>query len=274
MSPKSGARVSSSSFASPASACFSSSPPVADRDPFVARPGYFHLAARLLVFLTAISLSAAAAARITCCEIDGRRTCGSPPPSECLGKAKRVIDPSGEATDVKAPLTGAERAAKKAEEARLAAQKEQQKEQERFDRMLLDRFASVDDIEFARQRAVSEIEQKAATAKILLEAALERKKKLDVELDFHKDKPAPESLQKQHEVLLREIAGYQSSIDGKDADVKAVNKRFEENKRRFSEINSGRVISPAAAPKADGMDEIVEGSGSSAGKSEKADKAG
>ncbi len=190
----------------------------------------------LAIFLLGLGLAAPAFARITCCEVDGKRTCGDPPPSQCLSRAKTEFTKGGVAKEVGAPLTAEQKAARKAEGVLAAEEKKKAAEMGRRDRALRDSYTSPQDIDKARDRAVAEIEKNAEQTKNRLDAAQNKQVKLNQEKEFYQKKVLPANLQSQIKDNEAEIAAQQKALQQKDADIEAVKSRFDVDKKRYSEI--------------------------------------
>lgn len=197
---------------------------------------FLHAAALLALGL---GIVAPAAARITCCDVDGKRTCGDPPPQQCINKARTVFDKSGIAKAVEAPLTAEQRVARDAEVVRKKEEERKVAEQARKDSALRDSYSNEKEVDHARDRAIADIEKNAEQAKNRLETALKRQKTLDQEKEFYKKKPMPASLQAQIRDNNSEILAQQKALEQKDADIVAVKERFEADKKRYVQITSG-----------------------------------
>lgn len=184
--------------------------------------------------LLVVSLPASAA--ITCCDVDGKRTCGNPAPQQCLDKAKKVFGKGGVSQEVEAPLTAEQKAKREAEEARLAEEKKQKLEQERRDRALVNSYSSVKEIDAARDRAIAEIEKNAEQAGNRLESAQAKQKTLNQEVEFYQKKPVPGVLQSRIKDNDAEIAAQQAALQKKDADIAATKERYEAEKTRYRQL--------------------------------------
>ena len=184
-----------------------------------------------------LALAMPAAARITCCDVDGKRTCGDPAPQQCINRSKTVFSKGGVAKDVEAPLTAEQRAARDAEEARKKEAERQAAEQARKDRALLDSYTTEKEIDAARDRAIADIEKNAEQAKNRLETAQAKQKKFDQEKEFYLKKPMPAHLKKQVEGNEAEIAAQQQALAQKDADIAAIRERYEADKQRFLKLS-------------------------------------
>jgi len=192
-----------------------------------------------LLLALGLSLSFSAAARIVCCDVNGKRTCGDPPPPQCDARAKTVFGKGGVAKEVEAPLTAEQRAAREAEEARKKEEERKAAEQARKDRALLNSFSNEKELDAARDRSIADIEKNAEQAKNRLESAQAKQKKFDEEKEFYLKKPMPANLKKQMEDNEREIATQQKALEQKEIDIAAARARFEADKQRYRQL-SGR----------------------------------
>ena len=197
----------------------------------------FLRAATLLILGLGVALPAAA--RITCCDVDGKRVCGDPPPPQCINKARTVFDKGGVAKEVEAPLTMEQRATRDAEAVRKKEEEKKAAEQARKDSALRDSYSNAKEIDHARDRAIADIEKNAEQAKNRLEAALKRQKTLEQEKEFYLKKPMPARLQAQIRDNDSEIAAQQKALEQKDTDIVAAKERFEADKQRYVQITSG-----------------------------------
>lgn len=191
----------------------------------------------LLLPVLLVSLSFPAAARIVCCDVDGKRTCGDPPPTQCDNRAKTVFSKGGVAKEVEAPLTAEQRAARDAEAARKKEEEKKAAEQARKDRALLDSYTGEKEIDAARDRAIADIERNAEQAKNRLESAQAKQQKLEQEKEFYLKKPLPAHLKKQLEDNEREIATQQKALAQKDVDIAAARERYAADKLRYQQLS-------------------------------------
>lgn len=189
------------------------------------------------MLLLGLGLALPAAARIVCCDVDGRRTCGDPPPAQCNARAQTVYVKGGTSKSVEAPLTAEQRAAREAEEARKKEEERMAAEQARKDRALLDSYSSEKDIDIARDRVVADIEKNAQDVLIRLEAAQKKQKQLEQEKEFYLKKPMPAQLQQNIVNNAKELATLQKALAQKDADIAAARERFDADKQRYLQIS-------------------------------------
>jgi hypothetical protein len=189
-----------------------------------------------LALLLGMAFALPAAAKITCCDVNGKRTCGDPAPPQCIDKAKKVFDKAGVSRDVERPLTQEELATREAEKVRAAEEKKKAEEMARRDRALRDSYTTEKDIDYALKRAINEIEKNAEQAKNRLEAAEKKRARLDQEKEFYTKKPLPANLQSQIKDNEAEIASQQKALQQKDIDIEATKARFEADKQRYREL--------------------------------------
>lgn len=183
------------------------------------------------------------AAEIVCCDVDGKRTCGDPPPPECTARAKTIYRKGGVAKEIEAPLTAEQRRAREAEEARKREEAKKAAEQARKDRALLDSYSSIHEIDIARDRSLADIEKNTAQLRQRLEAALAKRTKLEQEKEFYLKKPMPAALQKQIDENAADIAALERAIAEKDAAARATRERFEADKQRYLQL-TGKAPKP------------------------------
>lgn len=181
-------------------------------------------------------LSWPAAAGIVCCDVNGQRVCGDPPPPQCDARPKTVYGKGGVARPVEAPPTAEQRAAREAETALRKTKERKAIEQARRDRALLDSYTNEREIDAARDRAIADVERNAEQAQNRLENALTRKEKLDQERELHQKKPLPAHLVKQIEANDTEIAAQQKALKQKEADIAALGERYAADKQRYLQL--------------------------------------
>lgn len=208
-----------------------------------------------LILLLAAMLSAPAAAqgRITyCCTDDnGKQVCSDVLPQQCYGRAYREISPSGRTvrrTD--APLTAEQRAVREDEANKAKEEENRRKERERKNRALLATYATEQDIDYVRDRAVADVEKAITTTKEKQAELLKRQKKLDAEAEFYKKTAMPQALQAQVRDNQAEIKTLQADIEGKQKDIEAIRARYEEEKQLYRELTKKTAGRSDAAPPA------------------------
>jgi len=113
-----------------------------------------------LLLFTILAPSAHAAKSYCCSDERGRQVCGDSLPKECYGRAYREINCQGVTVRrVDAPLNAEQRALKEAEARKAKEEAVKRMEQDRRNRALLATYATEQDIDNARDRAVADIEK-------------------------------------------------------------------------------------------------------------------
>ena len=196
------------------------------------------LSATAALLACCIALPLPVSAKITCCDVDGKRTCGDPAPQQCLYKSKTEFK-GGVAKEVEAPLTPEQRAARDAAEARKKEEARVVAEQTRRDAALLASYSNEKEIDAARDRAISDIEKNASQASARLETAKKKQVKLNQEKEFYAKKPMPAQLESQIKDNDAELAAQQKILDQKEIDIAALKERYEGDKTRFRTLKNG-----------------------------------
>lgn len=203
-------------------------------------------ALRLLPLLMAFAapLAFAQSTRVYCCaDSSGQRICGDTLPQACYARAYREVAPSGRVVkEVEAPLTPEQRAQREAE---IRAQKERaarEAEAKRRDRVLVDSYASVGEIDARRDKEVANIQGDITRSRVREAELIKERAKLD------KLKPAsgpiPRDLVDDLESNAGELAAIRSVIDSKQRDIDNAKARFEADRRRYLELTAARLQPP------------------------------
>ena len=175
--------------------------------------------------------------RTYCCtDASGRRACGDTLPQVCYERAYREVTPGGRVVrDVEAPLTSDQRTKRDAE---LKVQRDKaikEAEAKRRDRVLMDSYATVEEIDARRDREVANITSDLKRAKVQ-EAEL-----LQVRAKLEKLKPAsgaiPRDVVEDLMTNTSELSAVRSIIDSKQRDIDATRARFDADRNRFLELS-------------------------------------
>lgn len=196
--------------------------------------------------LAAGAASAQGVPKVTyCCNDDnGVQVCSDQLPQICYKHAYRVLEGTTVVKRVEAPLSPEQRRQRQIEERRAAEEDRAIREQRRRDRILLDTYNSVQDIEAQRAKAIREIEQGMHQAQQELAELQKKRQALAEETEFYKRKPMPPELQASIRANEADIAAQQSIIDSKKKDIDAVHARFDEDKRRYIHLVRNAPKSP------------------------------
>ena len=196
--------------------------------------------------LAAGAASAQGVPKVTyCCTDDnGVQVCSDQLPQICYKRAYRVLEGTTVVKRVEAPLSPEQRRQRQIEERRAAEEDRAIREQRRRDRILLDTYNSVQDIEAQRAKAIREIEQGMHQAQQELAELQKKRQALAEETEFYKRKPMPPELQASIRANEADIAAQQSIIDSKKKDIDAVHARFDEENRRYIHLVRNAPKSP------------------------------
>ncbi len=197
------------------------------------------LGSALMLLPAVLPVTAVAQGRITyCCSGNGgKQICSDVLPQECYGKAYREINARGMTIrQVAAPLTPEQRAAKEAEDKKAKEEEVKRLEQDRKNRALLATYATEQDIDYARDRAIADVRKAIKESQDKQAELAKRKQKLDAEAEFYKKKTPPPELQSQMRDNDREMKAQQAAIDGRQKDIEALKVRYEEEKLRYREL--------------------------------------
>jgi signal recognition particle GTPase len=198
---------------------------------------------RPLVVLSLLSAclivaEAAAQERVFCCEdAKGRKVCADYMPPECANRAYEERNPQGELIKKYAtPLTPEQQVRHDVELARQEEAKRKAMEEKRRAQALASNYASEQEIDAARDRALAPIEQNLQKTQVKLDAANKVKQRLDRQRQSYKNKPLPEDLQAQIRDNDSELQAQQSAADTYTQEIAKVRSRFADEKQRYLEI--------------------------------------
>lgn len=176
-----------------------------------------------------------------CTDANGKQVCGDIVPQVCYGRAYRELGADGRTVrEIEAPLTAEQRAKKAAEEEQRKEDEARQKEQQRKDQALLDTYASVEDLEAMRKRALEDVSKsiKSAEARIVEIKAL--RKKYENEAEFYKKKKMPAEVQKGLGDTEFEIKAQESIIEAKKKEIGAIEAKYDEDRSRYIDLKRRR----------------------------------
>jgi len=207
--------------------------------------------ARSLLFpLALLAFGAQAAEDFFCCQdpATGRRICGDLLPVQCRGQAYQAFDRAGNLSrEVGPPLTREQKAEQAAEAQRRGKQEAASRELRRKDQALLDTYAAPEDIDIAQQKMEGDVQLAIRNAEASLEAAKEKRRKLDAEAEFYLKKTMPGELQRDLRASDHELRTQQELLDMKRAELAAVRAKYDIDRKRYFEL-TGRSSSGASAP--------------------------
>lgn len=172
------------------------------------------------------------------------------PPTEAAGRPLDQLNRQG--ATVKAgekPLTPEQIAEREAERRRKQEEAIRLREEARKNQALLDTYATEKDIDEARARALANANDAIGEFRQRLGDALKRQEKLKAEAEFYEKRPMPQQLKQEIQNNEREIAIQRENIAKKEAEIAALNAKYDDDKRRYQEITkTARAAPPAPQP--------------------------
>lgn len=195
----------------------------------------------LLALLTATPSAFAAGSFFCCNDLSGKQVCGDILPQACYGRAYRELGSNGMTIrTVDAPLTAEQRAQRQKEEEKLRREEEKRREQQRKDQALLNTYGTEQDIDLMRQRAEGDVFKAIANAENKIAEIRQQRKKFENEAEFYKKKTLPPEVKKGLAEADSDISSQEVFIADKRKELKTIQEKYDEDKRRFTELLNQR----------------------------------
>ena len=210
--------------------------------------GSLIMRSRTMVFLcsTVLALAPAAAQErmYKCVDARGKVYYTQVPPPECLGRDTQELNKSGTLIRKNpAALSPAQAQAREAERKKKVEDEERSKEDRRKNLALLNTYSSEKDIEDARTRALKEAQGAIEDTERVIAGAKKRRQELETEKEFYVKKPIPFKLKQEITNNEIEIKNQTSLLDAKRKEISTINAKYDEDKRRYVELTSGKAAS-------------------------------
>lgn len=207
------------------------------------KPGNLrHLAPGLLAL--ALLHVPASEARVYCCkDARGQQVCGDVLPAACADRGYRELNSQGATVkQVEAPMTEAQRAKRDADAKKAREEEMVRQEQRRRDTTLLNTYTSEREIDVARDRRITDIEELLSRLREQQQTLSERQKKLekDAAVFTAKGKRVPSGIKDRLDTNGEDLRQIGENIAQKERDLVDTRKRFEEDRARFREIAGNR----------------------------------
>ena len=208
--------------------------------------GSLIMRSRTMVFLcsTVLALAPAAAQErmYKCVDARGKVYYTQVPPPECLGRDTQELNKSGTLIRKNpAALSPAQVQAREAERKKKIEDEERSKEERRKNLALLNTYSSEKDIEDARTRALKEAQGAIEDTERRIAGAQKRHQELEVEKEFYVKKPMPFKLKQEITNNEIEIKNQTALLDAKKKEISTINTKYDEEKRRYIELTSGKA---------------------------------
>ncbi len=168
-------------------------------------------------------------------------------PPEAVNKGTVVFDKQGRPIKkIEAAPTAEELKAKEAEDEHQKAIARVRDEQTRKDMALLQSYTSGDEIDFARNRAISAVSNQIKSAEAYTAEMTRRQQELEKKKAALGDKPVPAALESELKGLNDEIGRQGRLLAQKKDELATINARYDVDKRRWQEIKADQARSSAA----------------------------
>ncbi|MBV2234987.1 MAG: hypothetical protein KUL75_05505 [Sterolibacterium sp.] len=194
---------------------------------------------------------AAHAGKVTycCTNAQGHNTCGDILPQACYGRAYRELNERGGLIrQVEAPLNAEQRAQRETEEKRKKQADADALLEQRRNQALLGTYASAQEIDFVRDRALDQINTSSKNLQTKYNEALKRRNELNKQLASHKTGTAPKSLTDSIRANELDLQAQLAATEAKKKEMQQVIERYAEEKRRYLELKQqaeARMTAPA-----------------------------
>jgi hypothetical protein len=197
-----------------------------------------------LCFIVLVVAPAAAQERMyKCVDAKGKTYYTQVPPPECLGRDTQELNKSGSLirkNPAVIPLTPAQEQAREAERKKKVEEEEKSKEERRKNLALLNTYSSERDIDDARARALEEAKVAIEDTERAIAGAQKRRQELESEKEFYVKKPIPLKLKRDISNNEIEITNQTVLLDAKKKEISTINAKYDEDKRRYVELTSGK----------------------------------
>jgi len=163
-------------------------------------------------------------------------------PSEATGKAHVQLNRQGVVTKRTAgALSPEELAAREAQERERQEAEKRAREEARKNEALLKTYASAEDIDYARERALAQSREALQNMQHQLAQAEARRDELAQQAKQYEAQgnPLPARLQREVEANEAELATYRSLFEAKQREAAAITQRYDEDKRRYLQLTRG-----------------------------------
>lgn len=188
--------------------------------------------------LAVLSPAAGAGYLYTCRDQNGHTLTSDHPPADCAG-VTRELTPSGVVRrEIQPPMTAEQQRQKEADDRARRSADEAVREQRRRDTALLTAYQSEDQIELARRRALADVSVNIRSSEDRLVELQNEKKALAQEAETHRGKAPSPLFKRRIDDNQMLIDDEQAALRQRQADVERVNARYDDEKRRFRELNA------------------------------------
>ena len=204
----------------------------------------------LVVFCALLAAGTASAQKLyKYIDENGRTRYTDRPPIDMTGRASDVLNSQG--TVVKrnsAAATPEEVAAREEEERKKREAAAVVREEERKRRSLLATYASAQEIDDARERALANNAESVRQIKLRIQELDARRVKVEQKTASYKDNPLPPELRRESYEIESDLRAQHSLLDAKQKEVDAIKARYDDDKRQYLRYVTGATTTRPSPP--------------------------
>ena len=183
-------------------------------------------------------------------------------PPEAVSNGATVLDKQGRPTKKIEPAPTPEQVkAKAAAEEQQRALAKSLEDQARKDRALMQSYTTEDEIDVARNRALSTIDTQVKAAQAYSADLTRQQQNLKKKKASYGDKPVPIEVERELNTVDVELSRQTALIKQKTDEITAVNAKYDTDKKRWEEIKFDQQRSAAAAAAMAAQQEAAKASG-------------
>ncbi len=181
-------------------------------------------------------------------------------PADQVNKATTVLDKQARPIkQIEPPPTAAQRAAKEAEERRVASLAKSREEADRHDRALMQSFTSAEEIDLSRSRALGTIDNQMQSSHAYIAQLTKRRVDVEAKRESYGNKPVPEALERELVSIDAEVRRQNELVEARKQERLQTAARYDAFTARWRELKAEAdakalggvpVSASAAIPKA------------------------
>ncbi|MCQ9377203.1 DUF4124 domain-containing protein [Methyloversatilis sp. XJ19-49] len=179
-----------------------------------------------------------AEARVYCCkDARGQQVCGDVLPESCADRSYRELNKQGATVkQVDAPISAEQRAKRDAAAQRASDEDRARQEQRRRDATLLNTYSSERDIDMARKRRVTDIEELLVQLRDQQQTLRQRHVSLEADAARFAGRPVPPGIKDRLDTNAQDMRLLADNIAAKERDLVETQQRFQEDLARFRQL--------------------------------------
>jgi hypothetical protein len=179
-----------------------------------------------------------AEARVYCCkDARGQQVCGDVLPESCADRSYRELNKQGATVkQVDAPISVEQRAKRDAAAQKASEEDRVRQEQRRRDATLLNTYSSERDIDMARKRRVTDIEELLVQLRDQQQTLRQRHVNLEADAARFAGKPVPPGIKDRLDTNAQDMRLLADNIAAKERDLVETQRRFQEDLARFRQL--------------------------------------